>query len=122
MRDFKHVWAATSGYSLRYAEPDAVILPDRSYGVADAAKTSIAVADGEQVKLVYTCTDLYMTAMGRAVFGGEVARKLLGLTNVTSSLRYPTDNLVLRNLIEELPHIELPRDNEKMPTPEAGCT
>jgi hypothetical protein len=58
--------------------------------------------------LVYVCTDLYMTAMGRVVFGGEVARRQLGLANVTSVLRYRTDNAALRELIERLPHIVLP--------------
>lgn len=49
-----------------------------------------------------------MTAMGRAVFGGQIARRLLGLADVTSALRYDADNAALRALIEQLPHIILP--------------
>jgi hypothetical protein len=51
-----------------------------------------------------------MTAMGRAVFGGQVARRLLGLADVTSALRYGTGNAALRALIERLPHLLLPTE------------
>ena len=68
------------------------------------------MATGEPVILAYACTDLYMTPMGRAVFGGEIARRLLGLANVTSVLRYHTDNAVLRELAEQLPHMVLAPD------------
>ncbi len=61
----------------------------------------------DPVILVYACTDLYMTATGRAVFGGQIARCLLGLADVTSVLRYRTDNAVLRELIEQLSYIVL---------------
>ena len=64
---------------------------------------------GEPVLLVYTCRDLYMTAMGRAVFGGQIARCLLGFGGVTAVLRYRTDNAVRRELIERLPHVVLSR-------------
>jgi hypothetical protein len=46
-----------------------------------------------------------MTPMGRAVFGGEIVRGLLGLANVTSVLRYRKDNAVFRKLIGQLPSI-----------------
>jgi hypothetical protein len=71
------------------------------------------VAAGEPVVLVYACTDLHMTAMGRAVFGGQIARRLLGLADVTSALRYGTDNAVLRELIERLPDVILPAQNSQ---------
>jgi hypothetical protein len=77
------------------------------HGQAPAA-TAAEVSADEPVILVYACTDLYMTAIGRAVFGGQLARHLLGLTDVTSVLRYGTDNAALRELIERLPHIVLP--------------
>lgn len=102
--DFAHVRSAASGKSLRHADPDAIILPARQHGQAPAT-TATEVAAGEPVVLVYACTDLYMTAMGRAVFGGQIARRLLGLADVTSALRYGTDNAVLRELIERLPHV-----------------
>jgi len=105
--DFAHVCSAASGKSLRHADPDAIILPARQHGEAPAT-TATEVAAGEPVVLVYACTDLYMTAMGRAVFGGQIARRLLGLADVTSALRYGTDNAVLRELIERLPHVVLP--------------
>jgi hypothetical protein len=104
--DFTNVRAAASGEPLRHADPDAIILPARQPGQA-AATTTADVAAGEPVILIYACTDLYMTAMGRAVFGGQIARRLLGLAEVTSVLRYRTDNAVLRELIERLPHIVL---------------
>jgi hypothetical protein len=100
------VRAAASGESLRHADPDAIILPAREHG-RDPAAAVADVATGEPVLLVYACTDLYMTAMGRAVFGGQIARSLLGLADVTSVLRYRTDNAVLRELIERLPHVVL---------------
>jgi hypothetical protein len=104
--DFANVRAAASGESLRHAEPDAIILPARRHGQA-AATTTAEVAADEPVILVYTCTDLYMTAMGRAVFGGQISRRLLGLADVTSALHYRTDNAVLRELIERFPHVVL---------------
>lgn len=104
--DFKSVQAAVSGEPLRQAEPDAIILPARRCGTA-TAKATVEVAAEEPVVLVYTCTNLYMTAMGRAVFGSEIARRLLGLADVTAVLCYKTDNAVLRELIERLPHVVL---------------
>lgn len=112
--DFASVRAAASGEPLRHTEPDAIILPARQHGQAPAT-TATEVAAGEPVILAYTCTDLYMTAMGRAVFGGQIARRLLGLADVTSVLRYDTDNAALRALIEQLPHIVLPRIDSQQP-------
>ena len=89
--------------TLRLADPDAIVLPSRRRSEA-AATTAVEVAAEEPVILVYTCRDLYMTAMGRAVFGGEIARRLLGLADVTSFLCYCIDNAALRELIERLPH------------------
>ena len=82
-------------------------MPARQYDQA-AATTAIEVTADEPVLLVYACTDLYMTSIGRAVFGGEIARRLFGLADVTSVLRYRTDNAVLRELVERLPHVVLP--------------
>ena len=76
---------AASGEPLRHAEPEAIILSARRHGQA-AATTTAEVAADEPVILVYACTDLYMTAMGRAVFGGQIARCPLGLADVTSVL------------------------------------
>lgn len=104
--DFTNVRTAASGEPLRQADPDAIILPARPHGQAGPA-SGAEVAVGEPIILVYTCTDLYMTAMGRAVFGGEIARRLLGLANVTSVLRYRTDNALLRELAGQLPHMVL---------------
>lgn len=86
------------------AEPDAIILPDRKPGEADA-KVAAAVRTGEPVVLVYTSRRFYMTTMGRAVFGVPVARDLLGLADVKSYFCYRNDNAVLRKLIEQLPNI-----------------
>jgi hypothetical protein len=94
---FRSVRVATSGEPLRLADPDAIILPGRGRGEVTA--TSIVdVAADEPVVLAYTCADLYMTAMGRAVFGVEIARRLLGLAHVTSFLCYRRDNAVLRGV------------------------
>lgn len=105
--DFTNVRIATSGEPLRHTDPDAIILPARRHGQATATTAAEVMAD-EPVILVYTCADLYMTAMGRAVFGGQIARRLLGLVDVTSALRYGTGNTALRALIEQLPHVHLP--------------
>ena len=104
--DFENVRAVTSGEPLSQAEPDAIILPARRHGQADPTSV-VEVAAGEPVLLVYACTDLYMTPIGRAVFGGEIARQLLGLADVTSVLCYRADNAVLRELAEQLPHMVL---------------
>jgi hypothetical protein len=113
--DFANVTAAGGGESLRQADPDAIILPARRSGRADA-RSAVEVAVGEPVILVYACTDLYMTPLGRAVFGGEIARRFLGLADVTSVLGYRTDNAVLRQLAGQLPHIVL------APEPAAGVS
>jgi hypothetical protein len=107
--NFKCVRAAATGEPLRHADPDAVILPNRRIGVANATST-VEVAAKEPVVLVYASTDLYMAPMGRALFGGEIARRLLGLADVTAALRYCIENTVLRELIEQVPNIDLPRD------------
>jgi len=109
--DFTNVRAASSGESLRPADPDAIILPTRRPGQADA-RSAVEVTPGEPqpVILVYACADLYMTPLGRAVFGGEIARRLLGLADVTSVLRYRTDNAVLRELAGQLPHMALAQE------------
>ena len=101
---FSKIRAATSGEPLRQADPDAIILPSRTPGEVTATD-ALSVAVEEPVVLGYTCTDLYMTAMGRAVFGGEIARRLLGFAHVTSFLCYRNDNAVLHGLMEELPHV-----------------
>jgi hypothetical protein len=113
--DFANVTAAGGGESLRQADPDAIILAARRSGQADA-RSAVEVAVGEPVILVYACTDLYMTPLGRAVFGGEIARRFLGLADVTSVLGYRTDNAVLRELVGQLPHIVL------APEPAAGVS
>ena len=41
---------------------------------------------------------------------GEIARRLLGLADVTSVLRYCADNAVLRELAEQLPRVVLAPD------------
>jgi hypothetical protein len=38
------------------------------------AESEVVHAVWDEVGLVYTCTDLYMTAMGRAIFGAEIVR------------------------------------------------
>ena len=48
-----------------------------------------------------------MSAMGRSVFGSEIARRILGLEDATSVLCYRNDNAVLRDLILQLPHMVL---------------
>lgn len=104
--DFKNVRAVPSGQPLSRAEPDAIILPARRDCQADPT-SAVDVTAGEPVLLVYASSGLYMTPMGRAVFGGEIARRLLGLADVTSVLRYCADNVVLRDLAEQLPHMVL---------------
>jgi hypothetical protein len=101
---FRKIRTAAGGEPLRQADPDAIILPSRRLDEVTAT-VALSVAAGEPVVFAYTCADLYMTAMGRAVFGGEIARRLLGLAHVTSFLCYSKDNAVLHGLMDELPHV-----------------
>jgi hypothetical protein len=101
---FSKIQTAASGEPLRQADPDAIILPSRTPGEVTATDT-LSIAAEEPVVLAYTCPDPYMTAMGRAVFGGEIARRLLGLAHVISYLCYSKDNAVLHGLMDELPHV-----------------
>jgi hypothetical protein len=88
--DFANVRAAASGEPLRYAEPDAIILPARRHSQATAT-TLADMATDEQVILVYTCTDLYMTTMGCAVFGARSPGACLDLrTSLRSFAMAPT--------------------------------
>jgi hypothetical protein len=66
---------------LRRADPDAVVRPARRRGEATAT-APVEVAAEKSVMLAYTCTDLYLTAMGRTVFRGEIVRSLLGFACV----------------------------------------
>jgi hypothetical protein len=101
---FSKIRTATRGEALRQADPDAIILPSRRPGVVTAT-AALRVAAEEPVVLAYASADLYMTAMGRAVFGGEIARRLLGLAHTTSFLCSRRDNAVLHGLMDELPHV-----------------
>jgi hypothetical protein len=104
---FAHVYVATTGGSLRWADPDAIILQARE-SEKFAATDTVEVAADEPVTLVYTSYKFYMTTMGRAVFGRQLAQDQLGLTNVRSVFCYRNDNAKLRELLEKLrPDIEV---------------
>jgi hypothetical protein len=105
-RDFRNVRVGDT--SLRFLEMNAVILPARRRGEV-AADAVVEIDPDEPVGLVYTCSDLYMTAIGRAVFAGEYARSHLGLVSARSLLRYGVDNSVLRALLAPFEHVVLPR-------------
>jgi hypothetical protein len=104
-RDFGNVRVGDT--SLRFLEMNAVILPARRRREI-AADAVVEIDPDEPVGLVYTCSDLYMTAMGRAVFAGEYARSHLGLGNARSFLRYGVDNSALRELLAPFEHVVLP--------------
>jgi hypothetical protein len=105
VRDFAQVRVGQE--SLRGLEMTAVILPSRRRDSVSATE-SVEVDPDEPVDLVYTCSDLYMTAMGRAVFAGEYARSNLGLRNARAFLRYRVDNPGLRELLRPFAHVVLP--------------
>lgn len=104
--DFARVRAAATGEPLSPAAPQAIILPSRPRGT-ELATTAVDVQADEPVILVYTSYSLYMTPMGCAVFGSELARRLLGLNDVTSCLCYRADNPALRAMIAQFPSIRL---------------
>jgi hypothetical protein len=103
---FGKVQVASTGESLRQAEPDAIILPRRDFGRVPA-RSSVVIAEDEPVILVHTSRDFYMTSMGRAVFGRQLALDQLGLTNLRSVFCYRNDNEKLRELIGEFSDIEV---------------
>jgi len=95
--DLARIRVAT-GDDFRVLAPTAVILPARR-GDAETGQPEVEIGPEEHVILVYTCTDLYMTFMGRAVYGVEMARTLFGLRRAEAIAIYGRDNNVLRRLL-----------------------
>ena len=59
----------------------------------------VEVLPGERVELIHTCTDLYRTQMGKALFSAQIAREILGLQHVQGVALFRRDNAALRALL-----------------------
>jgi hypothetical protein len=83
-RDFSLVTVEGSGQSLSALSLSGLLLADRPSAVVLSDEAVVEVAPSERVELIHTCTDLYRTQMGKALFSAELARQILGLQNATS--------------------------------------
>ena len=81
-------------------------LPDREPGVV-GADVVLELDPGERLEIVHSCTDVYMTFLGRAVFTPEFAARRLGIEKATSLAYNAKDNPVLRTVVSEFPRVEL---------------
>jgi hypothetical protein len=83
----------------------ALLLPDRASAVALSREAVLEVLPGERVELIHTCTDLYRTQMGKALFSTQLARQILGLRNATGVALFRRDNAALRALLSVYPQV-----------------
>jgi hypothetical protein len=89
-----------------------LLLVDRPSAVVLANEAVLSVAPGERVQLIHTCTDLYRTQMGKALFSAELARRILGLQNATGVALFRRDNARLRALLSAYPQVRAVRFSE----------
>jgi hypothetical protein len=104
-RDFFNVTVEGTGDSLLPLGLSGLLLPDRPSAVVLSDEAVAEVALGERVELVHTCTDLYRTQMGKALFSAELAREILGLRNATGVALFRRDNAALRDLLTVYPQV-----------------
>jgi hypothetical protein len=83
-----------------------LLFPDRASGVV-GAEVDLGLNPSERVEIVHSCTNVYMTFLGKAVFTTELAMRRLGLEHARSVAYYETDNTVLRELASEFLRVEL---------------
>jgi hypothetical protein len=104
-RDFSRVAVAGTEESLSPLGLSGLLLTDRPSAVVLADQAVLDVAPGERVELIHTCTDLYRTQMGKALFSAELARQILGLQNATGVALFRRDNASLRARLSPYPHV-----------------
>jgi hypothetical protein len=104
-RDFSRVAIAGTGESLSPLRLSGLLLTDRPPALVLADQAVLDVASDERVELIHTCTDLYRTQMGKALFSAELARQILGLQNATGVALFGRDNVILRDQLSEYPQV-----------------
>jgi hypothetical protein len=104
-RDFSSVVVEGTRESLSPLSLSGLLLPDRPAAVVLSDKAVLEVAAGERVELIHTCTDLYRTQMGKALFSAELARQILGLHNATGIALFRRDNAALRAVFSVYPQV-----------------
>jgi hypothetical protein len=105
-RDFATVRVRSSDLPLSVLEAIALHLPAREAGVV-SADVALELDPEEPVEIVHSCTDVYMTFLGKTVFTPEFAARRLGLRRARGIGYYETDNPVLREVASEFPRVEL---------------
>jgi hypothetical protein len=111
-RDFSAVTIDGTGESLSPLHLSGLLLVDRPSAIVLANEAILSVAPGERVDLIHTCTDLYRTQMGKALFSAELARRILGLQNATGVALFRRDNAALRALLSAYPQVRAVRFSE----------
>jgi hypothetical protein len=104
-RDFSSVTVDGTRHSLSPLGLSGLLLADRPSAVVLSDEAAVEVAPGERVELIHTCTDLYRTQMGKALFSAELARQILGLRNETGVALFRRDNAALRDLLIVYPQV-----------------
>jgi hypothetical protein len=84
-RDFARVRAAGGDLQLSVLGAIALHLPDREPELV-GADVELELDPDERVEIVHSCTDIYMTFLGKAVFTPEFAARRLGLKRARSLL------------------------------------
>jgi hypothetical protein len=104
-RDFCSVTVKGTGESLSPLGLSGLLLTDRPSAVVLSDDAVVEVSSGERVELIHTCTDLYRTQMGKALFSTEVARQIYGLQNALGIALFRRDNRALRALFGAYPQV-----------------
>jgi hypothetical protein len=111
-RDFSSVTVKGTSESLSSLRLSGLLLADRPSAVVLSAEAVVEVSPRERVELIHTCTDLYRTQMGKALFSAELARQILGLQNATGIALFRRDNAALRTLLRVYPQVGAVRFGE----------
>ena len=104
-RDFASVTVAGAHGSLRPLGLSGLLLHARPPALALADEATLEISPDEPVDLIHTCTDLYRTQMGKALFSTELARRSMGLRHATGIALFLRDNIALRGLLTTYPHV-----------------
>lgn len=105
-RDFARVRVAGSDAPLSVLDAVALHLPDREPNVV-GADVDLELDPTERIEIVHSCSNVYMTFLGKAVFSRELAERGLGLEQARTLAYYATDNPVLREIARDFPHVSL---------------
>lgn len=104
--DFARVRVRGSDMPLSVLNAIGIHLPERDPEVVPADIDLVLDAQ-ERVEIVHSCTNVYMTFLGKGVFTPELAMRRLGVADAHTLAYYETDNPVLRELAREFPRLQL---------------